>query len=190
MRTSRLFGAPGVVALALAAAPCQARADEVDILAQFVKAQADSRVGTASKTRSVDGRPATVGEIVVTVIKGEGVETMSKPAEAGDLVVRNRCPETGNEEYLVKASRVKERYGEPTGEADAAGWRSYAPKGTAMLFFMVKEGEGPWTFKAPWGEAMTAKAGDAIVQDPSNPKDTYRIAAASFRCTYDINRQP
>ena len=42
------------------------------------------------------------------------------------------------------------------------------------------------TFEAPWGETMVAKAGDAIVQDPDKPGDTYRVAAASFRCTYEV----
>ena len=31
-----------------------------------------------------------------------------------------------------------------------------------------------------------AKAGDAIVQTPSDTSDTYRVAAASFKCTYEI----
>ncbi len=165
-------------------------AEDVDIVGVFAKAKAEGRVGSAAKTKAVDGRPAVVGEVIVTLIKGEGIETRSKPAEAGDLVVRNRCPETGNEEYLIKANRVKDRYGEPTGTADAAGWRAFAPKGVAMDFFVLSEKEGPWTFKAPWGEAMVAKAGDAIVQDPGNPKDTYRIAAASFRCTYEVMKKP
>ena len=167
-----------------------AAAQTVDIGQIFAKARADNRVGSAAKTKPVDGRPAAVGEVVVTVIKGEGVETKSKPAEAGDLVVRNRCAETGNEEYLIKANRVRDRYGEPTGAADAAGWRAYAPKGVAMDFFVLADSEGPWSFTAPWGEAMVAKPGDAIVQDPGNPKDTYRIAATSFRCTYDVTKKP
>ena len=165
-------------------------AQDVDILAMFAAADAQQRVGLAAKTRAVDGRPAVVGEIVTTLIKGEGVETKSKPAEAGDLIVRNRCPETGNEEYLIKASRVADRYGAPTGAADASGWREYAPKGVEMRFFTVVATEGPWNFTAPWGEAMVAKSGDAIVQDPKNPKDTYRIAAAAFRCTYAVIRAP
>ena len=172
------------------AAMMPASAQSVDIGQVFAKAKADNRVGSAAKTKPVDGRPAVVGEVIVTIIKGEGVETKSKPAEAGDLVVRNRCAETGNEEYLIKANRVKDRYGGPTGAADAAGWRAYAPKGVAMDFFVLADSEGPWSFTAPWGEAMVAKPGDAIVQDPGNPKDTYRIAAASFRCTYDVTKKP
>ncbi|MHB2165993.1 hypothetical protein [Alsobacter sp. R-9] len=187
MRTRILLMLP-VAAASLSAA--SARADDVDIVALFGKAQADGRVGMASKTKPVDGRPAVVGEVIVTIIKGEGVETKSKPAEAGDLVVRNRCPETGNEEYLIKANRVKDRYGEPNGTADSAGWQAYAPKGVPMRYFILGASEGPWTFKAPWGESMVAKPGDAIVQDPSNPKDTYRIAAASFRCTYEVTKAP
>ncbi len=165
-------------------------AQEVDILSLFAAADAEHRVGLAAKTRAVDGRPALVGEIIVTLIKGESVETRSKPAEAGDLVVRNRCPESGNEEYLVKANRVGDRYGAPTGAADAGGWREYAPKGVEMRYFTLATTEGPWNFTAPWGEAMVAKPGDAIVQDPKNPKDTYRIAIAAFRCSYAVTRHP
>lgn len=165
-------------------------AQDVDILAMFAAADAQHRVGLAAKIRAVDGRAALVGEIVTTLIKGEGVETRSKPAEAGDLVVRNRCPETGNEEYLVKANRVADRYGAPIGAADAGGWREYSPKGVEMRYFTLATSDGPWNFTAPWGEAMVAKSGDAIVQDPKNPKDTYRIAAASFRCTYAVTRAP
>ena len=43
-----------------------------------------------------------------------------------------------------------------------------------------------FTFTAPWGEAMVARPGDAIVRDPNNPSDTYRIAAAAFACTYEV----
>ena len=48
-------------------------------------------------TKPVDVRPAEAGEVVVTIIKGEGKETESPPAKPGDMVVRNRGPETGNE---------------------------------------------------------------------------------------------
>ncbi|MFL5333050.1 MAG: hypothetical protein ACJ8H8_07670, partial [Geminicoccaceae bacterium] len=48
--------------------------------------------------------------VVVTRILGEGVETRSKPADPGDWVVRNRCPATGNEEYLVRAETFGQRY--------------------------------------------------------------------------------
>jgi len=33
---------------------------------------------------------------------------------------------------------------------------------------------------------MVAKPGDAIVQDPESPEDTYRVAAAAFACTYEV----
>jgi hypothetical protein len=92
-----------------------------DVVAQFAEAVAQHRVGIAHKTKPVDARPAKPGEIVVTVIKGEAVETRSKPAETGDWVVRNRCPATGNERYLVKAAKFPSRYGEPQGPADAEG---------------------------------------------------------------------
>jgi hypothetical protein len=53
--------------------------------------------------------------VIVTVIKGEGKETESPPAGPGDMVVRNRCPETGNEEILVSAAKFPQRYEGPVG---------------------------------------------------------------------------
>ena len=161
-----------------------------DVVAQFAEAVAQHRVGIAHKTKPVDARPARPGEIVVTVIKGEGVETRSKPAEAGDWVVRNRCPATGNEQYLVKAAKFPSRYGEPQGPADPEGWREFHPRGTDMRYFIVTGADGAFSFTAPWGEAMVAKPGDAIVQTPGDEKDTYRVAAESFVCTYEIVQHP
>ena len=57
-----------------------------DVLTLMSRAQAEGRTGTARKTRLVDARPAQVGEIVVTAIKGEGKETQSPPAKKGDWV--------------------------------------------------------------------------------------------------------
>lgn len=157
-----------------------------DQIALFAAAKSEGRTGVARKTRPVDARPARPGETIVTVIRGEGVETTSKPAEAGDWVVRNRCPETGNEEILVKAAKFAERYGEPRSGPDAEGWREFAPKGVEMEYFIVPAELGAFTFKAPWGEEMVAKPGDAILQAPADPDDTYRVAAAAFACTYEI----
>ncbi|MBM6596311.1 hypothetical protein [Microvirga pudoricolor] len=166
-----------------------ASAQDFDVKVFFAKAADTGRAGLAQKTRMVDARPAEPGEVVVTVIKSEGVETRSKPAEAGDMVVRNRCPETGSEQYLVKAANFTKRYSPPQGEA-AQGWRPYKPLGTPMRYVTLAASEGPFSFRAPWGEAMVAKPGDAIVQDPANAADTYRIAAASFACTYDVTEAP
>src|SRR6476469_2323208 len=90
-----------------------------DAQALFPAADHAGRVGVARKTKPVDARPAVAGEVIVTVIAGEGEETRSKPAEAGDWVVRNRCPVTGDEQYLVKAAKFGERYAGPTGAPDA-----------------------------------------------------------------------
>jgi len=157
-----------------------------DQVALFETMAGAGHTGIARKTREVDARPAVPGEVVVTLIKGEGVETKSKPAEAGDWVVRNRCPATGNEEILVKAAKFPTRYGEPLSEPDAQGYRTFRPLGTEMGYFLVSKDIGDFTFIAPWGEQMVAKVGDAIVQTPSDKNDTYRIAAASFDCTYEI----
>lgn len=176
-----------VTAVCLATASViAAAAAEVDVQALFARAETDGRVGVARKTKAVDVRAATPGEIVVTVIAGEGEETRSPPAGPGDMVVRNRCPATGNEEILVSAAKFAQRYEGPIGEAGPDGWVPYRPRGVEMRYLTLRADEGPFSFTAPWGEPMVARPGDAIVQDPNNPADTYRIAAAAFACTYEI----
>jgi hypothetical protein len=136
----------------------------------------------------VDVRPAEPGEVVFTVIAGEGKETASPPAHEGDMVVRDRCPATGNEAILVSAAKFAERYEGPVGPADAAGWRAYRPRGVEMKYFLVRPADGSFSFTAPWGEPMFARPGNAIVRSSKDPADTYRIAAAAFACTYEILR--
>lgn len=59
-----------------------------------------------------------------------------------------------------------------------------------MAFVTLTAAEAPFSFKAPWGEDMIAKPGDALVQTPSDKADTYRVAGASFACTYEITTAP
>lgn len=40
------------------------------------------------------------------------------------------------------------------------------------------------TIKTPWGEALTAEAGDYLVSDPNAPDDTWPVEAEIFRETY------
>jgi hypothetical protein len=153
------------------------------IVALMAEAQTRGRTRMARKTRLVDARPARVGEVVVTMIKGEGKETQSRPAVEGDWVVRNRCPETGNEQYLVGADKFR-RY-EPTGKTGPDGWRDFRPQGKEVRALVLEASDGVLSFVAPWGEPMVAKVGDALVQDPQDPRDVYRVARSSFACTYD-----
>jgi hypothetical protein len=165
-------------------------APQVDLARLFAVAENDGRVGVARKTKIVDIRPAKVGEIVVTVIKGEGKETQSPPAEAGDFVVRNRCPETGNEELLLKAAKLADRYEGPIGPPDKDSWAPYRPRGVEMSYFIVRPQDGRFTFVAPWGELMVARPKDAIVRSPTDAKDIYRVASAAFKCTYEVLKPP
>jgi hypothetical protein len=178
-------GRGAMLAAALAVAWAAEAAAEADVHAMFDQAEQGARVGVARKTMPVDVRPAEPGEVVVTVIAGEGEETRSPPAQPGDMVVRNRCPATGNEEILVSAAKFAERYNGPIGAAEA-GWQPYRPRGIEMRYFVVRDADGTFTFTAPWGEPMVARPGDAIVRNPADPADTYRIAAAAFACTYEI----
>lgn len=118
------------------------------------------------------------------------METQSPPAGLGDMVVRNRCPETGNEEILVPAESFAQRYESTIGRVGADGWLPYRPRGAPMRFVIVAEQDGEFAFIAPWGETMVARPGDSIVQDISNPRDTYRIARAAFACTYEVLQDP
>jgi hypothetical protein len=161
-----------------------------DVVALMERALIQGQTGTARKTKLVDARPAHIGEIIVTAIKGEGKETQSPPAKKGDWVVRNRCPETGNEQYLVTADRFNDRYRMTGSPVSAHGWREYRPIERAVRFHILPPGTAPFTFVAPWGEPMVARAGDALVQDPKNEKDVYRVAALSFACTYEIVGSP
>jgi hypothetical protein len=179
-----------LLALAVEAAAMSENAPELDVHALFATAEAEGRVGVARKTKPVDARPARPGEVIITLIKDEGRETQSKPAADGDWVVRNRCPATGNEEYLVKAGTFAERYVGPFSEPDPQGWHEFRPTGPEMRFFIVSEAEGAFRFTAPWGEAMSARPGDAIVRNPAETEDTYRVAASAFECTYEVVTPP
>lgn len=158
----------------------------MDVEALFARAEQDGRVGVARKSKPVDARPAVPGEIVVTVIAGDGQETQSQPAATDDRVVRNRCEASGHEQYLVSAAKFAEHYEGPLGPADCDGWAPYRPRGVEMLYTLVRDQDGSFSFTAPWGEAMVARPGDALVRDPNDPRDLYRVQAAAFECTYEI----
>lgn len=162
----------------------------MDIHELFERAAEEGRVGIARKSRLVDARPAAPGQVIVTIIAGEGKETQSRPAAPGDMVVRNRCESSGYEQYLVSAGKFADRYEGPLGEADPEGWRPYRPKGLEMLYVIIREEDGSFSFTAPWGEEMVVRPGDAIVCNPSDHEDTYRVAHAVFECTYEIVKSP
>lgn len=179
-----VLAAPALAETALDALPMQ------DRIAVFSAAESAHAVGTAKKTRPVDARPATPGEVVVTVILGEGTETQSKPAQEGDMVVRNRCPETGNEQYLVAAAKFGPRYGEAKSAPDAEGFMEFVPLGKEVNFTQVPADAAEFAIEAPWGEKMRVRPGDALVQSPDDPADIYRIEGRAFTCTYEITRAP
>jgi hypothetical protein len=162
----------------------------VNIVEYFTRAQDARGTGLARKSKPVDVRPAKPDEVIVTMIKGEGKETQSRPAKSGDMVVRNRCPETGNEQFLVPAASFLQRYEGPIGATDADGWSPYRPRGVQMRYVAVTEQDGSFNFIAPWGERMVARPWDLIVQDVKNSQDTYRVAKAAFACTYEVLREP
>lgn len=62
--------------------------------------------------------------------------------------------------------------------------------GKEVRVLFLEAEEAPFSFVAPWGEPMVARPGDAIVQDLKDAKDVYRVARASFDCTYEVVRSP
>jgi hypothetical protein len=174
---------------AMTETPTRAKS-KAEMAALWARAEKEGRVRTARKTQPIDARGARPAEVVVTTIEGEGVETRSPPARAGDKVVRNRCPETGNEEYLVGGDAFEGRYRRTAATPAPDGWQEYVPVGGDVRFFVLGDEHGSFTFAAPWGESMVARPGDAIVQDPAKPGDMYRVARASFACTYEVSKEP
>ncbi|MCB1492640.1 MAG: hypothetical protein KDJ77_12740 [Rhodobiaceae bacterium] len=177
---------------AIIAAPALAQTAALEDLPQRDRiewidaAKSAGHTGIARKTRPVDARLTEPGEIIVTKIAGQGTETRSKPAGEGDWVVRNRCDQTGDEEYLVSAAKFPSRYGDPVSEPDAGGYREFRPTGRDMTYAIVPEADGEFAIEAPWGELQRVLPGDAIVQVPDDMNDTYRVEARAFECTYEI----
>jgi hypothetical protein len=141
-----------------------------DIGELFETAEAACKVGLARKTRSVDARPASAGEVIVTFIAGEGKETRSKPAEAGDMVVRNRCLETGNEEYLVSAKKFAARYQGPHGSADAEGWERVSAGSARDALFYHRRISGRLCVHSPLGRRNGRKGGGRDCQKPGGSR--------------------
>ncbi|WIF74144.1 hypothetical protein QN092_09770 [Proteus vulgaris] len=160
-------------------------------VAYFTQVQQAGITGVAIKTKPVLVRPAKEGEIITTIIKGEGVETVSEPAKVGDWVVQNICPETGNEEILVRKAKFIQRYN--VAEKNEINFISYPndyqafiPKGIEMNYFIVPGSTPAFAMKAPWGELQRFQPGDAVVQSTTDSQDIYRIQKAAFECTYTI----
>ena len=157
-----------------------------DVVALMARARAKGLVGTARKTKPVDARQAHQGEIVVTAIKGEGKDEKSRPAKRDDWVVRIRCPETGNEQYLVSGYAFTERYRSTSGPMSAHGWRAFRPIAKDVRFHLLPSDTDPFSFVAKSGESVVARPGDAIVQDPRDETNVSFVTGASFSCTYDV----
>ncbi|QAV24737.1 hypothetical protein [Proteus hauseri] len=177
--------------------PITSFANDLSILPQkdrveyFTQAQQTGITGLAIKTKPVLARLAQEGEVITTVIKGEGVETISAPAKQGDWVVQNICPETGNEEILVRKEKFAQRYNaveqsEAKINSNTNQYQPFIPKGVEMNYFIVPDSTPAFVMKAPWGELQRFQSGDAVVQSTTDSQDIYRIQKSAFECTYTI----
>jgi hypothetical protein len=190
-RSRAIAGALGALllpALALAQAPAQRTLDEV--VALMASAKAKGQLGTARRTKSVDAREAHPGEVVVTAIKGEGTASQSRPARHGDWVVRNRCPETGNEQYLVAGISFGERFRQTGAPISAHGWREYRPVGSLVQFLVVPADTPPFRYVTAAGDTVLVKPGDTLVQSAKDESELVRIATAAFACGYNVVTPP
>lgn len=171
--------------------PILSELPQKDRIVYFEQAKQSDLTGIAIKTKPVLARPAKEGEIITTTIKGEGIETISAPANIGDWVVQNICPETGNEEILVKKDKFIQRYEQAdVNKVDVSistkEYHSYIPKGVEMNYFIIPKLSSPFVMQAPWGELQRFQAGDAVVQSITDNQDIYRIQKDAFNCTYTI----
>ena len=62
----------------------------------------------------------------------------TRAAATGDMVVRNRCPESGNEEFLVPSAKFASRYEGPTGPAGEDGG-AHIDRAARIRFVVVNE---------------------------------------------------
>lgn len=161
-----------------------------EVVALMARAREKGLVGTARKTKPVDARQAHQGEIIVTAIKGQGTDERSRPAKRDDWVVRVRCPETGNEQYLLNGYSFTERYRSTSAPMSAHGWREFRPIAKDVRFFVLPSDTEPFAFVTPGGESTVARPGDALVQDPRDEASVSRVSAAEFSCAYQVVKAP
>ena len=161
----------------------QMAAAQTDIHAMFAEAEREGRVGLARKTRPVEVCPVQSGEVVVTVVAGEArrrkVRRRSRATWWCATAARRRATRRSWSAPPSSPSATRVRSGRPMAPAGS-------PRGIEMDYFVVRAADGTFTFTAPRGEPMGAHPGDAIVRNPKDPADTYRIPAAKFHCTYEI----
>lgn len=130
----------------------------------------------ASKFQRVNAREVSDdgGECIDTVLKDGTVERKGLHVPKGHYIVNNVG---GTERWAVDPRTFGKKY-----EEDPGNPGTYKPKGGPML------ASGPLkrntSFEAPWGGRMDMKAGSRILQDPTNPKDTYGIGGDEFDSTY------
>jgi hypothetical protein len=168
----------GIVVFCQSASHAQ---EAVDIVEYFGRAQDARGAGLARKSKPVDVRHATPDEVIVTMIRGEGKETQSPPAKSGDMVVRNRCPETGNEQILAPAASFLRRYEGPIGATDVDGWAPYRPRGVQMRFVVVTERDGSFNFCRTMGRENGCPAGGLDSAGPQQLKGYLSGRQSSFR---------
>lgn len=119
------------------------------------------------KVAEITARPATVGEVIVTIAGGI-VETR-RTAELGDYLVTN----PDGEQYLVPGDKFDKKYALKPGTTDT--YVCIAPP-VRVVFT-----DTPVAFTGPWGEKFYLKAQGALVE---HPRGCYGVQPQEFRNTY------
>ena len=127
-------------------------------------------VKSFAKFARVQARPATIGEVIITVLANGKKET-SNAANEGDWIVTN----PGGEQYIVAAAKFPKKY-EPAPEL-GEGW--YKPTGGVQKFVQLSEDT---IFVCSWGEEQNINAGGFI--NVTDLSDIYGIAEQEFYDTY------
>lgn len=140
----------------------------------IMEALADAPV--FKKQGRVNAHRATVGERIVTTLKG-GMKETENTAKEGDWIVTN----PSGEQYIVSEKKFLDRY-EPTDEDG-----TYSAKGYCRA--IVNPFGRPIEIMARWGSPQTGGADCMVVdtcdKDGSNRgNEPYLIDASAFRETY------
>lgn len=134
------------------------------------------------KSGSVFARPATPGEVVVTMITAEDgatKETQNTAAE-GDFVTRN----PGGEEYIPTDFHSRYFLSDDQSGEIPEGYARYSPIGKALALQVPHA----FTIIAPWGEEQHIGANGWLAINPNDSTDVYGIDAKAFADTYELDQ--
>jgi hypothetical protein len=137
------------------------------------------RLGTwfhAKKTRPIRAKKLSEAQVVQTL---EGEEEVL----AGSYLCRGEAGDI----WPQKEAELLKRY-QPSGEADAEGWQTFAPRDDAQGVMAIQF-DHPFAVQTSWGK-LSGKAGDYLVKNfadrnAKSPADVWIVDQSLFAATYE-----